>query len=513
MRIAQLSLLVLTLLQQPASPVEVRVQLVDGLDGQPIPRARYAVTGAGLVDALTGNADTKGSASLSGLAPGRYLLTVDKAGYFQERLNFNATNSSVDLPNIVMTAKREISGVVRWQDGELAAGASIRVVSVRGGKPGPIIASGTNANERGEFIVQGLRPGRYILLVTPPPQRGGIDATGKFVIGGVPRIGLPMYYPGVSVADVNASIDVRGTLTISNIAIVLQENPSAYIEGTVQPSASAPAGSEVVITLNYSGMTLSSTRVRSGDAFRIGPVASGLYFLDAQSLGDQRSRAVLGLTLGGDTLRGVTISIPPPAFLSGRLEIDDPAQTSSVPLRLQSDMIATIPTVLANVPGNGFRIPQVVAGESYKMIVDLSRLPNLYIAEVSQGTQVKTSSPFVVQANDDPVRILLKTDGGTLGGTVNNGGRVVPKAFVVLAPKDRSLEQQFRVTTAGDDGAYKLSGIAPGTYDLFAFDRNEDDDYLDESFLNKFAEQAVDVKVAVHSTGTFELSLHTIPRH
>ena len=511
MKIVRLLLLALPLLQQPASRAEIRVQLIDGLDGQPIQRARYAVTGGGMIDALTGSGDPKGSVTVSDLAPGRYLLTVDKAGYFQEKLDFNVTTASVDLPDIVMTLKREISGVVRWQDGELAAGASVRVMPVRGGKAAAALVGGTNTNERGEFIVSGLRPGRYILLVNPPPQRGGIDATGRFVIGGVPRISLPVYYPGGSVADVNASIDVRGRASVPNIGIVLNESPGTVVEGTIQPSAAAPLGSDVAITLNYSGMSSASARVRSGDAFRIGPVPSGFYFLDAQSLGEQRSRAVLGLTLGGDFLRGVTISIPPPAFLSGRLEIDDPSQTPAVPVRIQADRITGLPPSSAVASGE-FRIPQVVAGENYKMSIDLSRLPNVYIAQVSQGQEIKSASPFVVKANEDPVRIGLKTDGGTLSGVAKDGGRVVPKAFVVLAPKDRKLEQHFRATTAGDDGTYKLSGIAPGAYDLFAFDRNEDDDYLDEVFLNKVAEHAATVNVALRSTTSIDLAVLTLPR-
>src|SRR6185369_14053662 len=103
MRIVRLLLLVLPLLQQPAIRAEVRVQLIDGLDGQPIPRARYAVTGGGMIDALTGSGDPKGNVTVSDLNPGRYLLTVDKAGYFQERFDFNVSTASADLPNLVMT--------------------------------------------------------------------------------------------------------------------------------------------------------------------------------------------------------------------------------------------------------------------------------------------------------------------------------------------------------------------------------------------------------------------------
>jgi hypothetical protein len=182
-----------------------------------------------------------------------------------------------------------------------------------------------------------------------------------------------------------------------------------------------------------------------------------------------------------------------------------------VPVRIQADRIAGLPASSAIASGE-FRIPQVIAGEIYRLTVDLARFPNVYIAQVSQGPEVKPASPFVVQANEDPVRIVLKTDGGTLSGVAKDGSRVVPKAFVVLAPKDRKLEQHFRATTAGDDGAYKLSGIAPGAYDLFAFDWNEDDDYLDEMFLNKVAEHAVNVNIALRSTASIDPAVHTLPR-
>ena len=512
MRLAAQLLLVVALLQQPAAQTQVQVHLVDGLNGQPVSRARYAVTGAGLVDAITGNGDPLGNVELSDLAPGRYQLTIDKAGYFQEKFNFALNSGSVDLPTIMMTTKREISGVVRWQDGELAANANVRAIPLRGGKPliGNFVG-GSNANARGEFTIQGLRPGRYILVVNPPAQRGDIDASGRFVVGGPPRIALPVYYPGVSVPDVGAAIDLRGTETVQNINILLEEKPGTIVEGTVGPSVVAPLGSDVGITLNYGGIASYSTSARVGDTFRIGPVPAGFYGLDVQNRGEQRGRAWLALTIGGDILRNVAISIPSPVVLNGRVEIDDPTQASAVPIRIRSERIPGALTVLANTSGE-FRIPQVVAGENYGMDIDLSRVPNVYLAEVSQGEPIQTASPFPVRVGTDPIRIVLKSDGGTISGVAKDNGHIVPKAFVVLAPKDRKLEQHFRVVTAGDDGTYKLSGIAPGDYDLFAFDRNEDDDYLDDMFLNRYSERAVEVKAALRSVRSIEVAVQTLPR-
>ena len=35
------------------------------------------------------------------------------------------------------------------------------------------------------------------------------------------------------------------------------------------------------------------------------------------------------------------------------------------------------------------------------------------------------------------------------------------------------------------DGSYQIGNIAPGSYDLFAFDRNDEDVYYDADFLRR----------------------------
>ena len=497
--------------QEPASSREIRAHIIDGFTGQAVERARYAVTSAVMVDALTGSSDSEGNLALSGISPGRYRLTIEKAGYFPETYDLNIAESSpTAMPDIVMTARREISGVVRWQDAEVSARATVRVFGIRGARPvaRPDIPT-VQTNDRGEFVVSNLRPGRYILLVSPPTFSGGIDATGKFDVGGLPRLGLPVFYPGVNVADASTAIDVRGTLSVENIGVVFEEKPGTVVEGTVVPSSTAPMGSEVVITLSNEGFYSVSTTVRAGEDFRIGPVPSGFYLLDASS---QAGRAVLPLTIGGATFSGVSVSIPPPTFLSGQVEIDDPSVPPTANITLESAKSQGTFGGAAGANGE-FHVSRAVAGESYSMTVDPRSLPpNAYIAAVSQGEQRLGTSPFQVSAGDEIVRIVLKTDGGVIEGSVKDPGRTVGQAFVVLAPKDRRVEQNFRTATTNSEGLFKISAIMPGDYDLFAFDRNEDDDYLGEAFLEGFAGGSVEMKVPPGATLAAELALLHIPR-
>src|SRR4030095_14579409 len=126
-----------SLTQQPAANREIRAHIIDGLTGEGIQRVRFTLTGVGLLDGLTGNGDNQGDLTVSA-PPGSYRLTWEKPGYFAEPYDLNITASSPStLPQIVLTAKREISGLVRWQDGEVAARAQVRIFGGRGGKAGP----------------------------------------------------------------------------------------------------------------------------------------------------------------------------------------------------------------------------------------------------------------------------------------------------------------------------------------------------------------------------------------
>jgi hypothetical protein len=487
--------LMLALFQSPPRSA-IHARIVDELTGHVVPRVRYTLSSPALPSPVTGTGDDRGEISLSEVPSGTYRLTFEKAAYFSEPVSLNVQATSIDLRDVLLTAKREISGTVRWQDGEPAARAPIRILGVRGGKPIPRddIQAGTT-NDRGEFVISNLRPGRYTLLVSPPVQTGGIDALGRQVAGGIPRLGLPVYQ--------RSTLDVRQVANIRDVSVILEEKPGTLIEGTVLPSAAAPAGTNVLLNLNDGRLSSFSTLARAGDAFRIGPVPSGFYVLDANSQGQNPSRTLLSLTVGGTILSGVAVSLPQPVVLSGKVEIDDPSVRPTVGIRIQSDKIdGTLGTTAADT--GEFRIAQTVAGEYYNLTV--TSLPsNAYLASVSQYGRELDMSPFPVAAGGDSVRIVLKTDGGTLQGMAKQNGTGVDKAFVVLAPKDRRLSQNFRAVNANRDGAFRLSAIPPGDYDLFAFDRNEDDDYLDETFLQRFSDRAVEIKVQSRSNASIDV--------
>jgi hypothetical protein len=162
-----------------------------------------------------------------------------------------------------------------------------------------------------------------------------------------------------------------------------------------------------------------------------------------------------------------------------------------------------------------FRITGAVPGEFYELTPTTQTLPDgRYFAGMTQGARDLSAGALPVVTGGEPVRILLKNDGARVDGRVRDGGKIPARAFVVLAPKDRSVEYWFRSAfTSPVDGTFRLNGVPPGDYDLFAFDRNDEDVYYDDAFLREYMSRSTPVSVQPRVVRIVDLELMTIDRN
>jgi hypothetical protein len=134
-----------------------------------------------------------------------------------------------------------------------------------------------------------------------------------------------------------------------------------------------------------------------------------------------------------------------------------------------------------------------------------------WVAHVYQEGKELDGSPFPVTGGSSGIEIVLKRDAGSIAGTVTGQDNGPVKAFVVAAPKNRRQEHLFRTAMSGADGTFNLTNVAPGEYDVFALDRNEEDAYLDADYLDQFANHALTAKVGANTAVSVGLSLIKIP--
>lgn len=496
----------------PAAPSTSMLsgRVIDDVRRQGIQSAQITISDGDLRIVRSTTSNSQGDFSFSDVAPGPYHAIVESPGYFREGfVNIDVpAGAPVALGDIVLTAQRTISGVLRWSNGEPAVHAQVRVLAVKRGKLTMYgVAGGTGtAGDQGEFKLRGLQPGHYILHAIYPaaPARDPVE-----------RVAQPQFYPGYDTPDAGRTIDLVGSADLTGVSLILQEQPGVNVEGTVIPSEALPEGSRATVSLTVLGVPtdyLADDATQAGKDFQIPHVPPGDYLLTLTSTSDAgtgmaASRFMATINVGAFPVTGLRISFPEVTPIAGKIELQDGGKVTPVAgisVSRDSDRVGrrSLGPSPATDQNGEFRLADALPGD----LMFQSAPKDAYIARLTQGVRDLSGGPFSV-AGGDPIHILLKKDGGRIEGRVKNGDAPAGQAFVVLAPRNRSAVNWFRTATTGLDGSFKFTSIVPGDYDLFAFDRNEDDSYFDQVYLQKFTSQASAVSVAPGSSGSARLDL------
>lgn len=513
-------------LAQSEPKVSIHCRVAGDIGLEPVVHARLTLSGGKLSGPVVAYTSESGVCALPDVPPGRYLLTIDKAGYFPRSreeemgggpISIDAQVPTAELGDIGLSRVRAISGTVRWLNGDPAERVAVHAQLVRRGtaafRPGEGSLVGTN--DRGEFRLERLRPGRYVVCAYSVGVAGP-DAK--------PLVTLPVFYPDSDHPDVSGSVDLRQTAEVSGILINLRETSGVRVQGKIALSQSVPEGAAVTAGLMPRSpgaeqpFTRSASRV--GQFVQFSDVPPGSYTLVAYADRPYTARTFQSVEVGTQPIDDLTVRLDGPSPITGKIEIEQaadqgsgaanakrpPVPVAKVRVLAQCPILGLFGVITGNTDDDGqFHLDNPANGETYALTVQAPA--DTYVARVTQGDRELPYGPFPVSASGDLVRVLLKRDGGKINGTVQKREGVSAPALIVLAPKDHKAQQFFRSTTAAGDGTFALSPIAPGEYDLFAFDRNEEDAYLDDAYLRAFKTKAVAVTVQPNANLAFSLEV------
>jgi hypothetical protein len=528
----------------------IRARVTDDLSHEGVSTVRLTLTGTSLRDPVVVASDGTGNFQFPGLGEGRYNLAIDKAGYFPQMFSDIVVlpgaigNAAVELGDLNITAQRSVSGTVRWDDGEPVTNAIVHVMSFRGGaySRSPFVGT-VSTNERGEFRIDGLRARRYLVFTYQRPQ---VVAPGAAV-----RVALPVFYPVAARPEDAQMLDLRTNKEFPGLSLTMKEERGVSIEGTVTSETLMP-GVPVQMGLIIPGIPspfIVGTETRVGQPFRLYPVPPGSYLLFARGVpaptatqagittitstttnaptvlvaGTPLDPAVTAIPVTvnrGTPIQGMTLNLPAAAVIEGKVEFDSAVQGAPpqiVPatgVNLFFEWFPKMESTYGIVNGNAnergeFRIPGVVKGQAY-IPGPGSNWGDAYVASYRQGTKDLVAGGLPVIAGGEPVQVMLKRDGGRLEGKVTDGSNTPWRAFVAVAPRDRRIEFWFRSAFTMSDGTFQIGNIPPGEYDVFAFDRNDEDIYYNAEFLRRYAAGGKGITVGPYTIQSLELSLtHT----
>ena len=167
-------------------------------------------------------------------------------------------------------------------------------------------------------------------------------------------------------------------------------------------------------------------------------------------------------------------------------------------------------------PSGDYTLPAVFVGHWQVFIEGLS--PEMYVADVRQGAgSVFDSGVTITGEPPSPLQVMIRTDSGTVEGTVLDAARrPVAGASVVLVPPDARRQNRllYRTATANADGRFTIKGVAPGSYRIFSWPGGDtslfaapiDGGYYNPKFLARFENRGRSVTVS-QSVSNVELTV------
>jgi 5-hydroxyisourate hydrolase-like protein (transthyretin family) len=503
-----------------------------------------------------------GKFSFENLQPGQFELTVARNGYARQVYGQRTAGGRGNLITLAegqalkgvtfrMVQGGVISGRVRDFRGEAVAGYQVFLMKseyTEDGKRRLTDAAGTVTDDRGEYRLYWIPPGRYFLLASQFLKEKK-DGLGPDV---VPDQVFPAtYYPGVADLPRAVTIEVRPGAELGAMDIVLPQ-PAVYrIRGRVVDGSTGrpPPQAEMVLSpRSITGAVVDDRKDYSTSydsatgGFEVRNVVPGEYWLGAfvyAGKGESLASAeppTLGAILGAKMF--ALMSLPNAA---GQVPVNIVTSDSNdvvltlgrgitVPVRLQiegdpspvvrdlNEIEVVLRPATSNLvetgtpqikPDGTSTITSVLPGD-YRVVVHIPESMALYTRGVlHQRSDVLNNVWQVTSATSGMLDVILSSRGGQIEGTVrdtlNQPAQGVQIVLIPDQPRER-LDLYKRATT-DLEGRFLFRGIAPGGYKVFAWEAIEEYAYYHADILALYETQGVPVRVQDSSKDSIAIRL------
>ncbi len=476
-----------------------------------------------------------GRFSIDGITAGRYDIYVERAGYLSKSFGEDDTGqqsailaiaAGQRITDMVFRLARcaAISGRVLDDDGEPAQGISVEVLE-RGryrGKVSVRSAGRADTNDRGDYRVFDLYPGRYYVRVSPSsggttswPDGFTLDSSILKSLGGY----VPTFYGGSLEVSRATAIDLKAGDDIDGVDVSMIRNRSYTVRGAVLNGVTAgPAlGAEVVAVRRddseSSEERQSGTADRKEGLFELKGLVPGSYSIFAQdSQAEDRLAGIEEIEVVNADVNSVRIVINRGVDILGRLSLTGKT-TPSKPLTVFLQSMGSEPLVStggqAVVKPNGTFVVQDVFDGSYEVGV-FSDCNVCYLKSATFNGVDVLDTGFKVASSPGVLELQYSSNSGTVDGVVaRDDGLPAVGANVVLVPDAprRDRTSLYASGTTDQYGRFSMPGVAPGKYKAFAWKKLADSDPEDPEFLRPFEAKGESVSIAENGKQTIQLKL------
>ena len=477
----------------------------------------------------------QGTFAIENIAPGNYRLDVECTGFLNTwydggtepdeavELHLSAGQSLTGI-EIKMTPQAVLSGRVLDQDGDPWPRADISVFrSVwRKGRrhiEAVDIPGSPLVDDRGEFRIAELAPGRYYVLAEPDgmwEQQHHPDVDDKPAIRQ-----QPTWYQSSPEVESSSPVTLTAGQQFSGLDIRLRVGTGSKlrlrgkllgIENIPTPAGDPRAVAPRVLARRASTLVDEDSypgTIRPDGSFEIDFLPSGTY--DVWVKQGYPSSSILGQTtvqVDDRDVENVSIELHPPQTLSVRVRIEGDEGTKPPPISIYLEPV--------DFPGiEPFPIPQVDGSLEFKDLgLGLYRVNtpglvflHMYLKSVRYGDAESTDGTFTLATYGVPLELVFSTRGAQLSGTVTGRATTPQVVLIPETPDAARREHETRAATFDQNGVFSIGSIPPGSYKLFAFESVPEGIWLDPDFLKEVESTGVAFELAEGDAKTIQTPL------
>lgn len=510
----------------------VEGRVLNSLTKEPLRKAEVALLPAGSGRAAYSSVSgPEGKFRFENIVAGRYRLRADLQGFLRQEfgakraavsglvLSFSAGEEWSDL-TIPMIPQSVLAGRVVDEEG-----APVQHVRVRAMRSGFLLGKrtlmpagnpfiGATTDDRGEFRISDLSPGRHILVADyyrsrVTPEQPVVPPAAR------PERFVTTYYPGSTDYAGAAALDLQPGQSLEGLSIQLRKMPVFRVRGRVVPAASGGLDPGLRVAAQPRDSTSGGDLVfgigvlaQKDGRFDLTGVPGGSYYLAVVSMiGSPRVLTRLPIEIGSEDIDDLTIPLPGLMQLSGEVRVEGNAKPErggvQVTLSLADAPGVNPPAAISRADGT-FVLEKV--GPGVHTVSILGGPSGAYVKSVVVGEREALGRRIdLTHGASGRLQIILSLDGGQVEGTVQwerlpappPKGGIALSATVVLVPDPVKPEDSdsYRVTTTDQRGNFVFKGIRPGEYRLYAWEDVEPGAWFETEFLKASEDSSVKVKV------------------
>jgi hypothetical protein len=158
--------------------------------------------------------------------------------------------------------------------------------------------------------------------------------------------------------------------------------------------------------------------------------------------------------------------------------------------------------------------PELMEGR-YSVSVSGLQINN-YVSDIRQGTKSVFDDGFITLSRDSPdlLEVIIRSGGGAIQGQINSDGKdKSPSRMTVTLIPDPPRRQNFMLYKSASvspdgKGNFNFTGIAPGTYRIFAWENLPSGAEQNAEFMNEYETRGVSFTISAGlSLTNFEVPL------